>query len=548
MTRVPTLATAAEALEALLGAAGVAPGAGTLALAREAAAAMRGTVDALRDGQLAEVPADLVGRLHAAQQEAAASAGSEPTSLAVQPDTGEALAAPPEPAAAAEPAPLRWVLEAPHPFESPAGGVRVRRTVRVPRELLARLDGEARALAGQQMRLEAGVDGLRTQVWQLRALAGRLGRAAAAREGGRSGVPQDLAELAVLTDDIVCLARELSGLLGAQRNRAEGVQSATSGLRQVELASRVPLLQRVLRRTAKALDRSVALRVAGESHPIDRELLDRLTPCLTELVRNAVAHGVEAPEGRRAAGKPESGAVVLECVEEGAMLALSVADDGAGLTSAAGFEDGRSASHEQLSTSLRSLLESPRAAPFAEGKASAVQDLRDVWAVVHGLGGAVDLASWPGVGTRITLRVPRGPTQRGVVLARVGDVVVAVPDGLVGGIDRLSADAAVEVVPGGARWTICHGERRRLVDLAGLLPGGQSARPPDRGRQPVILLRLPGEPVALAVDVLVDSRRVVVDPLPPPLGGIPWLVGGTVLGDGRVALVLDIPTLLRGAV
>jgi chemotaxis protein histidine kinase CheA len=532
------LATTAETLHALLGAAGASPRAETLALARDAAAAMRGTVDALRDGRMLEVPADLVGRLHAAQQAVEAMSETAPAPPVVRPDGAEDAVAATEPPAPAEPPPLRWLLEAPHPFEAPAGGVRARRTVRVLRDLLVRLDGEARALAGQQMRLEAGMDGLRAEVWRLRALAGRLQRAAAAPSGGPSGLPEDLAELGALTDAVARRARELSGLLGGQRNVAEGLQSATTGLRQVELASRLPLLQRVLRRAAKALEKSVALRVAGDSHLVERELLDQLTPCLAELVRNAVAHGVEAPESRRAAGKPESAAVVLECVEQGAMLALSVADDGKGL-------DGVAAASGGPGLSVRAFPELTAEAAVPEGRGNAVHCLGDVGAVARALGGSVEIASWPGTGTRITLRVPQGATQRGVVLVRVGDTVYALPDRFVAGIDRLSGDAEAEAT--GARHTVCHGEQRRLVHLAELLPGGARDRFSVRGRKPLLLLRLPGEPVALAVDALVDSRRVVVDPLPPPLGGIPWLVGGTILGGGRVALVLDVPTLLRGA-
>jgi chemosensory pili system protein ChpA (sensor histidine kinase/response regulator) len=537
MTRVLTLATTAETLHALLDASGASPRADTLALVREAAAAMRGTVDALRDGRMLEIPADLVGRLHAARQAAEATFETAPAPPVVRPDGAEDAVAATEPAAPAEPPPLRWLLDAPHPYEAPAGGVRARRTVRVLRDLVVRLDGEARALAGQQMRLEAGMDGLRAEVWHLRALAARLQRAAAARAGGPSGLPEDLAELGALTDAVARRAREVSGLLGGQRNIAEGLQSATTGLRRVELASRLPLLQRVLRRTAKALEKSVALRVAGDSHLVERELLDQLTPCLAELVRNAVAHGVEAPDARRAAGKPESAAVVLECVEEGAMLALSVADDGMGLDAIAAAT-GEPGPPGQALSSLTAEVAAP------EGRGNAVHCLRDVAAVVRTLGGSVEVASWPGTGTRITLRVPHGATQRGVVLVRVGDTVYALPDRFVAGIDRLCGDA--EARASGAHHVVCHGEQRRLVDLADLLPGTAPAPPAPRGRRPLLLLRLPGEPVALAVDALVDSRRVVVDPLPPPLTSIPWLVGGTILGGGRVALVLDVPTLLRG--
>jgi chemosensory pili system protein ChpA (sensor histidine kinase/response regulator) len=388
------------------------------------------------------------------------------------------------------------------------------------------------------MRLESGMDGLRAQIWHLRALAGRLRRMATARTAGEAGVPEDLTELESLTDAVAQVAREMSALVGVQRTAAEGLQSAATALCQVELASCVPLLQRVLRRTAKALGKSVALRVAGESQLLDRDLLDRLTPCLTELVRNAVTHGVEAPDARRAAGKPECATVVLECVEEGAMLALSVGDDGAGLDEGAASPDGPTCAS-------RALLEPPATAPAPEGRASVVLGLPDVGTAVRALGGSVDVASWPGAGTRVTLRVPPGATQRGVVLVRAADGVYALPGSLVAGIDRPAGDAEADA--SGARWTVCHGERTRLVELASLLPGGRSAEPRHRGRQPLILLRLPGEPLALGVDALVDSRRVVVDPLPPPLGSIPWLVGGTVLGGGRVALVLDIPTLLRGA-
>jgi chemosensory pili system protein ChpA (sensor histidine kinase/response regulator) len=408
----------------------------------------------------------------------------------------------------------------------------------VLRDLLARLDGAARALNGQQLRLEAGMDGLRAHVWHLRALAGRVHRAAAAAAAGERGVPEDLSELGALTDAVARSVRELSGLLGAQRGVVEGLQSATTGLRQVELASRIPLLQRVVRRTAKALDKSVSLRVSGESQLFDRELLDRLTPCLTELVRNAVAHGVEMPERRRAAGKPDCGAVVLECVEEGATFALSVADDGAGLEPVAGAQ-------EDTAAAMRGFFEPPAEGPAPAGRGNAVRGLKDVGAVVRGLGGSVEAAAWPGTGTRVTLRVPQGARQRGIVLVRVGGDLYALPDRFVAGIDRLSGD--VDAQPTGARWIVCQGERTRLLELAALLPDGRVDRAPQRGRQPLILLRVPGEPVALVVDALVDSRRVVVDPLPPPLGGIPWLVGGTIVGGGRVALVLDIPTLLRGA-
>ncbi len=319
-------------------------------------------------------------------------------------------------------------------------------------------------------------------------------------------------------------------------------------LRTTPLLRVMENLPRVAREVAVRSGKRLEVTTEGAELELDRSILDRLYDPLVHVVRNAVDHGIEPPEVRSAAGKPETGHVRVAAIRERDAIRIDVSDDGAGLDIDAVRRRAVAAGliHPGLAEDLPP--EEIAELVFRPGVSTAdqVSDISGrgvgmdaVRSTIESLGGEVRLASRRGAGTTTTVVVPIAAAVQRVLLAGVGEEVVALP---VSRIERI-VEVAEERIEGsgGEAFVLIDDEPVLVLDLGARLGWLDPERP--RNAIPMLIADVRGQRVGLRVDRLTGQQDIYVKPLPALLGGIRSLAALTVLGDGRPVFLLDLNQL-----
>ncbi|QWF15944.1 Hpt domain-containing protein [Lysobacter capsici] len=343
------------------------------------------------------------------------------------------------------------------------------------------------------------------------------------------------------------LTRQYETLLLQQSRVSSELQEGLMRTRMVPFDTLLPRLRRVVRQASSELGKQVALKLEGTQGELDRNVLERMTAPLEHMLRNAVAHGLEKPEQRRAAGKPDEGTVRIAVRREGSEVVLEVADDGAGLDRAAirrrGEERGLVRTDAVLSEAdLDTLILEPGFSTADEVSRLAGRGVgMDVVASeVRQLGGTLDIHSNPGKGVHFTLRLPQTLAVTQAVFVRIGETTFAVPIASVRGVGRLSR----EVLDAGDVSYRYGGEDYHVHDL-GMLVGHAPAKAEGQLQMPLLLIRSGDLRAAVTIDQVIGNREIVVKPVGPQVASVPGIFGATIMGDGRVVVILDIAPLVR---
>ncbi len=354
----------------------------------------------------------------------------------------------------------------------------------------------------------------------------------------------DMSSLQGTLDD---LTRQYETLLLQQSRVSSDLQEGLMRTRMVPFDALVPRLRRVVRQAATDTGKQVQLKLDGAHGELDRNVLERMTAPLEHMLRNAVAHGLEDPDGRRRAKKREEGTVRVAVRREGSEVVLEVGDDGAGLDRVAirrrAEERGLLREGAVLAdVDLDVLIMEPGFSTADEVSRLAGRGVgMDVVASeVRQLGGTLDIASRVGEGTRFILRLPQTLAVTQAVFVRIGETSFAVPIASVRGVGRISRD---ELAAGGSSYRY-GGEDYALHDL-GLLLGHAAARAEGQTQMPLLLIRSGELRAAVAIDQVIGNREIVVKPVGPQVASVPGIFGATIMGDGRVVVILDIAPLVR---
>jgi two-component system, chemotaxis family, sensor kinase CheA len=304
------------------------------------------------------------------------------------------------------------------------------------------------------------------------------------------------------------------------------LQHSALRLRAVPLASIVGAFPRFVRDLALEQGKQVELAMSGTDTQLDRAILDGLAEPLIHLLRNSIAHGIESPQDRQEADKPERGTIELRAEQRGNRVAIEVADDGRGVSA--------ELLREAQDGSLASLLARPgfSTAGSVSDIAGRGVGLDAVKSHVESLGGSLDAASEPGRGTSITLLLPLTLAVLHALLVERNGQVMCLP------VANVAEVVTVEnvVALAGMRSLEWQGKSVPLADLGAVL-GGQPGVHPTR--PPALIVTHSGRAAALVCDRLVGEEKVILKDLGPVLDTLPGYLGGSVLGDGRVALVVD---------
>ena len=366
------------------------------------------------------------------------------------------------------------------------------------------------------------------------------------------GLLESAGDLSSIQEILEELTRESESVLIAQSRVNTDLQEGLMRTRMLPFTKQVTRLRRIVRRTATEIGKKAELRIHSGETQLDRTVLNRMIPPLEHMLRNAVDHGLESPEDRSALGKPETGTISIALARDGAEVVIEVSDDGKGMDHEAIRKTALERGLLQPDTVINDeeLLQFVLEPAFSTAsKVTQISGRGVGMDVVHTeikqLGGALRLHSKPGAGTTFTIRLPLTMSVNQALMVEVGDETYAVPLANVEAVLRLPHEQMQPLLSTDAPYFEQAGFRYRFAHLGSLLGASQPDLKRARNRYPIILVRAGQHRMALLVESLLGRQEVVVKSVGPQLSALRWINGATILGDGSVVLILDVPSLVR---
>jgi two-component system chemotaxis sensor kinase CheA len=345
----------------------------------------------------------------------------------------------------------------------------------------------------------------------------------------------------------------LGGVSDLERNTRH-LQEAVMSIRMIPMSFVFNRFPRMIRDLAAKLDKRIELRMVGEATELDKGLIEKIVDPLTHLVRNSADHGIETAERRRAAGKPETGTITLSAAHQGGSIVIEVRDDGQGLR-----RDRILAKARERGLPVRDDLSDPEVwaliweAGFST--ADAVSDVSGrgvgmdvVRRNIAALGGSAEIHSAPGQGTRVSVRLPLTLAIMDGMSISVGDETYILP--LASVLESFQVEhGMIQTVGSNGRVVRLRDEFMPVVTLAEefRVPRTRADQGRDTGPPILVVVQAEGRRLAVIVDELLGQHQVVVKNLESNYRRVRDISGATILGDGRVALIIDVAGLVKRA-
>ena len=359
-------------------------------------------------------------------------------------------------------------------------------------------------------------------------------------------ITQSMLMQSASTLDPVANERLLSGVGLLERNTRD-LQEAVMSIRMLPISFVFSRFPRVVRDLAGKLGKQVELKTHGESAELDKGLIEKIADPLTHLVRNSLDHGIESPEARIAAGKPATGTITLTAMHQGGSIMIEVSDDGAGLSRERILQKARErglAAHDGMTDGeVWQLIFEP-----GFSTAEAITDVSGrgvgmdvVKRNIAEMNGHVSIESTAGQGTRMTIRLPLTMAILDGLSVKVGTNTLIIPLNAIVESIRPGRDE-IRTVGGRARTVAVRGEYLNVIELRRFF---SSPDAPPAEMPVMVIVDAAGHKAALCVDELLGQHQVVIKSLETNYRKVNGVSGATIMGDGRVALIVDVPGVLR---
>lgn len=360
----------------------------------------------------------------------------------------------------------------------------------------------------------------------------------------------DLVSIQGLLDNI---NRESETLLLQQARVNTELQEGLMRTRMVPFSGLSPRMRRIVRQSCQELGKRAELTLEGAEGEMDRTVIDRIIAPIEHMLRNALAHGIETPDQRKAAGKRSSGNIKVSLSRDGSEVVIRMSDDGAGMNIAAirrkARERGLITDDAEINDNdvMQFVLETGFSTAEKVSQISGRGVGMDVVnSEVKQLGGSLHIDSVEGQGTTFTIRLPFTLAISQALLVQVHEEIYAIPLTGIEGIARLHQDELAGYINDNTSRYEYAGNSYPVQNLGVMLGHGMpvlGAGAPKR--LPVLLVRSGEHRMALQVESLLGSRETVVKSVGPQISTVRGISGATILGDGRVVLILDLGGLLR---
>jgi chemosensory pili system protein ChpA (sensor histidine kinase/response regulator) len=352
---------------------------------------------------------------------------------------------------------------------------------------------------------------------------------------------ESLHDATSIQQDLLANLGETESALLQQARINRNVQQELMRMRAVPFSTLNERLYRIVRQVARDLDKKAELEIEGSQVELDRGVLEKIGAPLEHMLRNALAHGLEAPRARMAAGKPETGRIALTLRQESNEIALVMSDDGAGLDldtlrgkalDKGILQGGREVTEAELVQLVFAGLSTADEVTELSGRGVGMDVVRSE---ISALGGRIDVATVRGKGTTFTIYLPLTLAVTQAVLVRADHHVLAISSAMVEQVLRLKPDD----MAGLQETKVVESQNRSypLFSLHHLLGGTDGVS--VQNYNSVLLLRSGVQRIGLHVDELIGNQEIVVKNIGPQLSRVPGVAGATVLGDGRIALIVN---------
>ncbi|VAW73068.1 Signal transduction histidine kinase CheA, partial [hydrothermal vent metagenome] len=364
---------------------------------------------------------------------------------------------------------------------------------------------------------------------------------------------ESVSDLSSIQGLLESITRESETLLLQQSRVNTELQEGLMRTRMVPFLGLAARMRRIVRQTTQELSKKAELELSGAEGEMDRTVVDRIIAPIEHMLRNAISHGIESPEQRKLYGKPEVGTIHITLERESSDVVLRIADDGAGISldsvRSKAIErglmqaDADLSDHEILQFILETGFSTAAKVTQVAGRGVGMDVVSNE---VKQLGGSLQISSEYGKGTTFTIRLPFTLALNQALLIEVGEDTYAIPLSSIEGIVRMRRedlkayynDPSNHFEYGGFEYEVHH--------LGTVLGSGSPRVDSGSGRAPVLLARVGEHSVAFHVENLLGSREIVVKSVGPQISTVRGVSGATILGDGRVVMILDIAALLRG--
>lgn len=363
---------------------------------------------------------------------------------------------------------------------------------------------------------------------------------------------ESTSDLDNIKDTLIDLIKESESALQLQARVSTDLQDELLQTRMVKFEGLSTRMRRIVRQTSRQLKKKVELHIDGEKTEIDRSVQDRMLAPLEHMLRNAVFHGIEAPDERIAGRKPELGNINISIGRDGSYVVLKISDDGRGIdpkkVRAKALQQGlinandKQTDQEILRFILHKGFSTVKDVSQIAGRGVGM-DVVD--SEVKQLGGSLVIDSKPGKGTTFVIRLPLTLAINQALLLQAGDDIYAIPLTAIEGVSRVSGREFQENIAGRKKEFDNAGQKYRMYYLGVLLGTGAPSNINSDALYPLLMVRSGDEHIALSIDAMVGRREIVVKPVGPQISTIPGFSGATILADGRVALILDVAGLAR---
>lgn len=359
---------------------------------------------------------------------------------------------------------------------------------------------------------------------------------------------ESVGSLTAIQAGISEFAGDAENTLQQQRHLSDSLQEGLLRTRMISFVALVPRLRHLTRQTAGELGRSINLVVSGEQVEVDRKVLDQMSASFEHMIRNAAYHGIENAADRTTAGKSATGTISIGVEQDGNDIVIRIGDDGRGLDLDAIGEraraigllpSGQSLGDDDLIRVLAAPgLSTAGAVTQVSGRGVGMDVVSEM---VRQLGGSIAVETERGRGTTFILRVPVTLAVSHALLVYAGEQMFAVPARLIVNVLRLKRDDIDNGDTDADAYTYYNDRRIPVLNLARRL--GLPFRQNEGNVAHVIVVRAGLREIGLMVESISDTREVVVKPLGPLLQSIPGIGAVTLLGDGSIVLILDVPDL-----
>ncbi|RKZ94765.1 MAG: hypothetical protein DRQ43_06350, partial [Gammaproteobacteria bacterium] len=367
---------------------------------------------------------------------------------------------------------------------------------------------------------------------------------------------ESVADLDNIENTMNNLNSEIETLLVQQGRVNTDLQEGLMSTRMVPVKSQLTRFRRIVRQTSNELHKDVKFELHGGDQEIDRRVLEKIMAPIEHMLRNAIAHGIEVPEKRKKAGKKATGNIKLIIGRESSEIDIRVVDDGAGIDinavrnkaikSSLMTKDAELSDKDIISFVLESGLTTAEKVSQISGRGVGMDVVNTE---IKQLNGRLYIDSEQGKGSVFKVVMPLTLSLSQAIMVEVGDEVFAIPLVGIENIIRESRGVLEKLTSANDTYYQWHDEQYQFMHLGTVLGLNSPTLPGEKNKAPILLARSGEHRVAIYVDALLGSREIVVKSVGPQLSTIQGVTGATILGDGKIALILDLGVLVReGAV